>query len=130
MLDEKYAWHTQETYKSLMEYGTNVLRYCFITNGAAIVALLTFVGNLSSKSGKVPDMRLPAAIFVLGLVFAGAAGLVAYLVQFKLLTEAVSPSDSNGGRVHKRLLWLTLAATVTSMTLFAGGSLVAVSRLH
>ena len=51
MLDEKYSWHAQETYKSLMEYGTNVFRYCFITNGAAIVALLTFVGNLSSKSG-------------------------------------------------------------------------------
>ena len=51
MQEDKYAWHAQETYKSLMEYGTNVFRYCFITNGAAIVALLTFVGNLSSKSG-------------------------------------------------------------------------------
>jgi hypothetical protein len=130
MQEDKDSWHFQETYKSLMDYGTNLLQYCFLTNGAAIIALLTFVGNLSGKSLPVPDMRLPAGVFVLGLVFAGVAGLLAYIVQFNMLSESFSPSNANGRASHKRGLWFTLAAVILSMALFAVGSLVAVFRLH
>ena len=130
MHEEKHSWQLQETYKSLMDYGTNLLQYCFLTNGAAIIALLTFVGNLSGKSLPVPDMRLPAGVFVLGLVFAGVAGLLAYIVQFHMLSESFSPSNAGDLGSHKRWLWLTLAAVIVSMALFAVGSLVAVFRLH
>ncbi len=46
-------WHAEETYKSLMLYGNNAIRYVLLINGGAIIALLTFLGNSHMVNEKV-----------------------------------------------------------------------------
>lgn len=41
-------WHAQETYRSMMEFARGMLRFTFLANGGAIIALLTFLGDLYS----------------------------------------------------------------------------------
>lgn len=123
------GWHTQETYKSLMTYGQGLLRFCFLANGASVVALLTFVGNLSANSGHAPSMKLPMALFVCGVVAAGVAALFAYCVQYTLYNEARSGNQLSRWRSHSWWLRLTLGSITISMSAFAGGSLIAVARL-
>jgi heme/copper-type cytochrome/quinol oxidase subunit 2 len=122
-------WHSQETYRSMIGFGTNLLQFCFLANGGATIALLTFVGDLSAKSAQVPDMTLPAVFFVVGIVLAGVAGVLAYFVQFVLFNETPQQAAVGGWRSHVRWLWLALLAIVLSIGAFAAGALTAVSTL-
>jgi hypothetical protein len=124
------TWHIEETYRSLMTYGMNILKFCFLTNGAAIIALLSFVGDLATKPGHVPDMRLPVVLFIIGLLFSGIAAAFAYVTQLTLYGESRDESDFKGWSSHVRWLWLTLLFVVLSIALFATGSITAAWRLQ
>ena len=78
-----------ETYKSMIQYGMMMIKFCAAVNGGAILALLTFVGN-SYKNGHQLDMTRPIIIYVIGLFCAGMAMMGAYIIQKTLYEGADS----------------------------------------
>ena len=123
-------WHAQETYRSMIEFGHGMLRFTFLANGAAIISILTFLGNLYTKGGTVPSMKGALGLFIAGILLSGVATLTTYLIQFMLYNESIKNLDEDGWGSHVRWLYLTLALIVASMAAFAGGAFCAVSQLQ
>ena len=130
MNDTAEHWHVQETYRSMIQFGQGMLRFTFLANGAAIISIMTFLGDLYTKGGKAPSMKVPLAFFLVGILFSGIATLTTYLIQFMLYNEAVNNLDGNGWGSHKRWLYITLIIIVMSIIAFAAGSFCAVSQLQ
>ncbi|HKI59542.1 MAG TPA: hypothetical protein VKA23_00785 [Mariprofundaceae bacterium] len=123
-------WHVQETYHSMIEYGQGMLRFAFLSNGASVIAILTFIGDLSAKSGEIPDMRAPLCIYLIGVISAGLSGMAAYFVQFTLFNESVGNTSGVKWNSHTRWLFIALGLISLSVISFAIGSFVAVSQLQ
>jgi len=107
-----------------------MLRFAFLTNGAAIISILTFLGNLKVKTNVVPDMKWPLCMFLLGLISAGVAGMCAYFVQFTLYNEGLGIHQSTTQPPHMKIFKWTVFALVLSMLFFGVGAFIAVSSLH
>jgi hypothetical protein len=122
-----HDWHNQETYKSMIQFGHELLKYTFLVNGAAIVALLTFIGNLQTK-GVTLCMQLPISIFIAGVVLAGFATMTTYFVQFFLYNEASEPA--RGIKSHLTWFVITLLLIICSIGCFAFGAFIAAQRLN
>ncbi len=43
------SWHTEETYKSLIQISTSGLRVVLVANGAAAIAILAFLGDANER---------------------------------------------------------------------------------
>lgn len=72
-----------EMFRSVIQAGQNALRTAFLMNGGASVALLAFVGHLSSVAPeKVPALAPSLAVFVGGVLVAALASGVTYLSQW------------------------------------------------
>jgi uncharacterized membrane protein YidH (DUF202 family) len=123
-------WHAQETYRSMIEFGQGMLRFTFLANGAAVISIMTFLGNLYTKGGAVPSMKVPLILFLLGILLSGVATLTTYFIQFMLFNESVNNQNGDGWGSHVRWLYTTLALIVFSMVAFAVGAFYAVSRLQ
>jgi hypothetical protein len=75
--------HGVEMFRSVIQAGQNALRSAFLMNGGASVALLAFVGHLSSVAPKKVPMLAPSlATFVGGVLVAALASGVTYLSQW------------------------------------------------
>jgi hypothetical protein len=120
-------WHKQETYKSMIDYGRGMLRFVFLVNGGAIIGIMTFMGNVYSKSGTILPMKTPIIVFLVGIFFAGLATATAYMAQFKLFNESVWSIKGVGWGAHMRWVFLTMTFLLISLIAFATGSLLAVS---
>jgi len=79
----------QETYRSMIQIGTMMIKFCGTVNGGALLALLTFIGN-AIKNGQQLDMTFPFILYASGLTCAGFATMTTYIIQ-KTLYEG---SDS------------------------------------
>ena len=123
-------WHAQETYRSMIEFGRGMLRFTFLVNGAAIISILTFLGDLYAKGGEVPSMKGPLVFFLIGVLLAGAATFTTYIIQFMLYNETINNVDTRGWSSHVRWLYLTLSLIILSMLTFAVGAFYAVSQLQ
>lgn len=123
-------WHAQETYRSMIEFGKGMLRFTFLANGAAVISILTFLGNLYAKGGSVPNMKVALAFFLSGILLSGVATLTTYLIQFMLYNESINSVYGNGWSSHIRWLCITLALIILSMLAFASGAFDAVYRLQ
>ncbi len=130
MLNSSKNWHAQETYRSMVEYARGMLRFCFLANGGAIIAILTFIGNLYGKGNSVPSMKAPLIIFLIGVLLAGIAGITTYYTQFMLFNESIHDTDAEGWSSHVIWLRITLTLIVISICAFAAGAFMAVSRLQ
>lgn len=116
-------WHREETYKSLVTISNNGIKFVLIINGGAIIALLTFLGNLLNKYGTI-DMSFSFILYVAGIVLAGIAQVTAYITQLKLFNEY------DGSSKHTPWLYLTMILLVLGIASFAIGSLCALSELQ
>ncbi len=130
MANTEEHWHAQETYRSMIEFGHGMLRFTFLANGASVISILTFLGNLYAKGGTVPSMKGPLAFFLAGILLSGVATLATYLTQFVLFNESVKDMNGDGWSSHVRWLYATLALIILSMMAFAVGSFFAVYRLQ
>jgi hypothetical protein len=75
--------HSVEMFKSVIAAGQSALKTSFLMNGGASLALLAFVGHLSShNSGKIPLLAPSLAIFVAGVLVISLASGVTYLSQW------------------------------------------------
>lgn len=128
MLDDN--WHAQETYRSMIEYGRGMLRFTFLANGAAIISILTFLGDLYAKGSDIPNMKGALSFFLTGVLLSGAATFTTYFVQFMLYNETINNVNEKGWNSHVRWLYLTLAFIILSILTFAVGAFCAVSQLQ
>ena len=111
-----------ETYKSLITLSTEGFKFCAFANGGAAVAILAYLGDVVGKGFSPPDMSCPMAFFLAGLVFCGAAMLVAYLNQLRRLNRLSRSDDPS----KDWRLWVAMALFVFSLAAFALGSWKAV----
>jgi hypothetical protein len=99
------------------------LKLLALLNGAGAVALLAYAGHASGKAS-VPDVRLPMACYLIGLLLCGLAFLASYLTQFCLYNEVVG--NVAPGRHGIALCWAVVLA-VGSLTALTLGSYWTVS---
>lgn len=118
----------KETYKSLVTLSIEAFKFSALINGGAAVALLAYLGNLSTKTTPLPDMRCPMMAFLSGLMLCGVAMLLAYLTQLKLLNE-IGHSEKPVIH-HSWLLWGSIVLFALSLIAFGVGSLQAVIRFR
>jgi len=123
-------WHAQETYRSLMEYGRGMLRFVFLANGGAVLAVLTFLGHLLTKSAPAPNLRSPLVCFLVGLLLGGLGTGTAYLTQLTLYNEYLGDVTGHGLQSHTTWLYCTTALIALSLVAFGCGSLIAITRLQ
>jgi len=120
-------WHQEETYKSLMLYGNNAVKYVLLVNGGAVISILTFLGNFLKDHKTSINMGWPMACFLIGIVVGGMAHITAYLTQFVLYNEG------NGDQLKfKHTVWLytSLVLVVIGILLFGVGSVLALLELR
>ena len=65
--------HAVETFKAIIQISLEGLKLLALFNGGAAVALLAYLGNVAGKGMPVPNMRLPMACYVIGLIACGLA---------------------------------------------------------
>lgn len=94
--------HAQETYKSLIGFGTEALKTMQLLNGGAIVALLAYLGQVKPDATVAKNIGCPLMFFILGLSISTFAFLLAYLNQFSLFNELLNPYYQ--GKRH--MFWL------------------------
>jgi hypothetical protein len=84
-VEEHKNIHAQgvEMFRSVIQAGQNALRTAFLMNGGASVALLAFVGHLSSVAPERVSTLAPSlTVFVGGVLVAALASGVTYLSQW------------------------------------------------
>ena len=129
---EEETWHLQETYKSLISFGTNTVKFVLLVNGGAVIALLTFLGNFlkntSSTSGQVSiDMGWAMGCFLIGIVVGGIGNLSAYQTQLTLYNEEIGNPQKKS---HTFWLHCTTVLVVIGILLFGVGSILALLELR
>lgn len=116
--------HSIETYKSLIHLGTFGLKFVQLANGGGAIAILAYLGDVTSSGKSAPDLTYPMASFITGLVLGGVAILTAYFTQLRLYNEAPGAHRRGG---HVRLLYASIGLVVLSLAAFAVGSMCAVA---
>ena len=131
MAEEFETQHQVETYRSLMTYGAMGLRFVLVVNGAAALAVLTFLGHLvASEAESLPDLRGPLALFVAGVVVGGVAVATAYMTQLNLFNEVVNPGFSRKPDPHRNWMRSTIFLLFVGVFTFGCGALWGVWKLN
>jgi hypothetical protein len=75
--------HSVEMFRSVITAGQNALRTSFLMNGGSSVAMLAFIGHLTTKTPeKVHLFSTSLAIFVIGVLLSAVASGATYLGQW------------------------------------------------
>jgi hypothetical protein len=115
--------HRLETYKSLVAISIEAFKALQLVNGAAIVVLLGYLGQVSGRAALAGRMLCPLVMFILGLTLGTIAFATSYLTQFALFNESV---PGYRGRPHTWWLWWTFGIALSSLVTFAVGAVKAV----
>ena len=86
-------WHLTETYKGLITLSIEGLKMLALVNGGAAVAVLTYLGNLASRSSapaQLPVIRPALLWYCAGLAATVLGFIVAYLTQLRLYAEEIA----------------------------------------
>ena len=119
-------WNKEETYKSMIQISTVVMKFIFTANGGAAVAMLTFSGHLYAKGSIPPDFSI-AMLFFLGGVLAGALTAVfSYMTQLTLFREEMGRETRDKHHTPMRIAALF---AIIGIGMFGGGSWLAVNAM-
>lgn len=122
--------HALETYRSLMHYGTLGLKFVLVANGAAAVAILTFLGHyVAEKHTVLPDFRWPLGFLIAGVFLGGLGTATAYLTQLTLYNESMNFPRRVGMRTHQFWLNISICIILLGMIAFGAGVFCAVASL-
>ncbi|MDE2347508.1 MAG: hypothetical protein KGL92_03300 [Gammaproteobacteria bacterium] len=123
--------HAVETYKSLIHFGTAGLKFVLTANGAAAVGILTFLGHfVASGKSPVPDLRLPLAVLLGGVLLGGVATATGYFTQLTLYNEVIGNRSGSKQLTHVFWLRVSLALMFLGIGCFGVGALWAALRLQ
>jgi hypothetical protein len=115
-------------YESVIQAAQSMVNYCFLLNGSAIVALLTFLGNKDDSAVVALQLGSSLTSFVSGVVAAAVGSITLYFTQlsyFKQQTDGEVPFLLSG--TAYRVIFVCVMAT--SIGLFAWGATNAASSL-
>lgn len=106
-------------FKEIIGFATLVIKSLILINGGALIALLTFFGNIAGKGHKIPNnISCPFMLFSCGLGFAILCAMFAYVFQ-SIEIEA-------GKATRLKLSWplriISCALAVFSLVFFISGS--------
>lgn len=129
-------WHLQETYKSLITISVECLKILAIVNGGAAVAVLTYVGNVVTRTSDhhldIARAYIVSALirYCTGLFFTLVAFILAYCVQLQLFQEERARAEGTVPRPkHQWILWAAIGLLACSASLFFAGCIVAAIAL-
>jgi hypothetical protein len=128
-IDSLTEKHLLETYRSMISIAMEALRSLLFLNGGAVVALLTYLGQLSgeNRSTVATQTRYGFYAFAAGLTFAMLGFLFAYLTQDALLNEDYGRVDVR--LPHQRWQWSAIIVGALSLLSFVFGAYMAISAL-
>jgi hypothetical protein len=122
------GWHLTEAYRSAVSFLTEALKMLVLINGGAAVAVLTYLGNLATRTAPTPLPHIrPALIcYCAGVAVAAMGFIFAYLTQMRLQQEAgrQAPGGSHTGFATTTFM-LAMAAVLAFVlgTWFAANAL-------
>lgn len=122
---EEIDWHQKETYKSLIAIGSNAIKFVFLVNAGAIIALLTFLGNFLKSKGPYINMTVSMSFFITGVILAGVLHAFIYCTQLRLYNEKFSKKTPT----HHIYLWYLIGVYILSLLCFSIGSYYAVKEI-
>ena len=113
----------QHMFEAAVEFAVLALRTLVLVNGAAVIALLTFVGQVWANdqhngSSMAHILFWPLMLFLLGLIFAVVAIILAYITQ--MLT-----TEHGGGTIppiSKKVRVFAILSAVLSVAGFSTGA--------
>ena len=120
--------HAQETYKSMHSISVEGMKALLLINGAAIVSLLTFLGNAKVGKELAKCADLPLTAFVSGVVFSVFAFVFSYATQFALFNETVRPNSYHGPK-HMVFVVIALLFVVLGLVTFVVGCFTSISLI-
>jgi hypothetical protein len=87
--DEPWQWHIVETFKGLINLSIEALKALLLINGGAAVAILAYLGSLTSRGAVAhpPNMKNALLFFAGGVFTTALAFIVAYFTQYRLYYE-------------------------------------------
>ena len=122
---ESNNWHLEETYKSMIQISTVVMRFILVANGGAAVALLAFAGNLYAKEVIPPNFAPAMYCFLGGVMAGGLTCIFSYLTQLTLYRES---RDKLGTNKHHTPLHIAMVFALCGVILFGLGSWLGINQ--
>jgi formate-dependent nitrite reductase membrane component NrfD len=121
--------HLTETYKGLITLAVEGLKMLALVNGAAAIAVLTYVGNLAARGGRPPNVISGVVCYSVGVFLATFAFVLAYVAQLQLYNEELSRRrGSQVPQYHAIAVWFTIGLALLGAAVFGLGCwLVAVA---
>lgn len=114
-------------FRGVLEFAQLAIRSLFIANGGAILAILTFVGNLWAKDKAGPlagAMLQPMQWFMAGTALALTTALVSYLSQVAFI-ELPRRDGQRTPLTAIWLRWVAIGAGAGSLAAFCTGAFMA-----
>jgi hypothetical protein len=125
MTNPDLSWHLTETYKALPTLAVEALKILALVNGGATVAVLTYLGNLATRTQlgvTLPNMTPPLLWYCGGLVLTIVAFVGAYVTQLVLYDEELARrSGRSVHRYHICGVWGGVALTILAVFAFTVG---------
>ena len=119
-------WHQEETYKSMIQISSVVMKFIFTANGGAAVALLTFAGHLYKNGVNPPEFKAAMLCYLAGVLCGGLMAGFSYMTQLTLYREGKGELRPNSHHLPMRIAVLL---SVVGIALFGCGSWLAVGAL-
>lgn len=127
------SWHLTETYRGLISLAVEALKMLALVNGGAAVAVLTYLGNLVSRTtpgAAVPNLTPPLYWYCGGLLATVAAFICGYVTQLLLYNEEISRRNNpKGSQYHPYGIWTGVALAIFAALAFGKGCLDAAHAL-
>lgn len=117
LMNNDESWHAPKTYEGLISLGTLAIRFALVSNGGAIISLLTFLGH---NSYQARDMAISFIILIVGVFTAGLLIASAYITQLALYNEDHLQKPLRIS--HKSLLRFSVSLFSLSIFCFGLGS--------
>ena len=115
----------EHMFQAAVEFAITGIRTLVLVNGAAVIALLTFVGQVwanDQKSGSAMAQILfwPLLLFLAGLVLAVATTLLAYVTQMITTDSGMALIPPKAKRLRKA----AIAASILSLVAFTAAAVL------
>jgi hypothetical protein len=118
------------SFRAVIDFANSAIKLLVLVNGGAIIAILTFLGNLVVKrdfdSAAIGASGFAITYFVVGLAAAVAAAAAAYLSQVCFTELSMEKSKKSWGNFFRAA---GLTAALVSLVCFSVGAGVASDAL-
>jgi hypothetical protein len=127
-VEDRKAWraHRLEGAKAVIQFATIAIRGVILINGAAVVGILAFLGNLWTKDSPMAKATAEAVgpatnYFVIGVALGVLTAMLAYLSQVTII-ELPQPKPGRDPYIGTVFRAAAILCAIASLGLFAWGA--------